>query len=95
MTPYNLPSTGGQQQQQHAPAKNLIAQINEQQEAVEPPVKAESTDKPGTLDCIEVWYVSLMPLFFFSSSSYVTVSLTASQEQDTEMRQGADGRIRP
>lgn len=58
LTPYNLPSTG-----QTPAAKNLIAQINEQQEAVEPPVKNEPSEKEG-IDCFDVWYVTLQLVRF-------------------------------
>lgn len=56
LTPYNMPHEAPQHQQHQQ--KNLIAQINEQQEAIDPiVVKNEPANTKEDLNCVELWYV--------------------------------------
>lgn len=74
-TPYNVPPTG------LSPKKDLMSQINEQQDALDPVVVKNEPAIRGQIGCDEVWYV-------ISSCGMLFPNLTNMlQAKNTKLRQ--------
>lgn len=83
LTPYNVPHESA------PPHKNLIAQINEQQEAIDPiVVKSEPANTKEDLNCVELWYV--ISLSDFCAASRLTASRNKIQTCDKVQSGGFD-----